>query len=240
MIVSSIITFAATTLIAAPYGRYSASKGWGPLLTARFAWIVMESPNLLIPIAFLVFGVDIPRDKIPNLALLMMFCAHYINRVIIYPLRLKGTNPMPASVCILAFLYCSWNGVLQTTNLLLVAQYPTSWLSEPRFILGLAIFCLGAYINISSDNYLVKLRQPNKGYVMPMGGLFEYVSCANYTGEILEWTGYAIASWSLPASAFAVFTFCNIGTRGYTHHQWYKSKFENYPLSRKAVIPFIW
>jgi hypothetical protein len=35
-------------------------------------------------------------------------------------------------------------------------------------------------------------------------------------GEIIEWTGYAIACWSLPAAAFAIMTFCNLGPRA--HH----------------------
>ncbi len=39
--------------------------------------------------------------------------------------------------------------------------------------------------------------------------------CTSLGGEIIEWTGFAIASWSLPALAFAVFTFCNTGPRGY-------------------------
>lgn len=44
------------------------------------------------------------------------------------------------------------------------------------------------------------------------GGMFEYVSGANFFGEIVEWAGFAIAAWSLPAAAFALFTFFNIGT----------------------------
>jgi hypothetical protein len=32
-------------------------------------------------------------------------------------------------------------------------------------------------------------------------------------GEILEWTGFAIACQSLPATAFAVYTFCNLFPR---------------------------
>ena len=37
-----------------------------------------------------------------------------------------------------------------------------------------------------------------------------------------------------------IFTFCNIGPRAYNHHKWYLQKFEDYPKSRKAVIPLIW
>jgi hypothetical protein len=79
------------------------------------------------------------------------------------------------------------------------------------------------------------------GYHIPRGGLFEFVSAANYTAEILEWSGYALAAWRLPAAAFAWFTFCNLAPRGLAHHQWYLQKFkEQYPRKRKAVIPFIW
>jgi len=51
------------------------------------------------------------------------------------------------------------------------------------------------------------------------GGMFEYVSGANYFGEIVEWFGFAIASWSLPAAAFALMTLFNIGPRAIYHHQ---------------------
>ena len=49
--------------------------------------------------------------------------------------------------------------------------------------------------------------------------MFEYVSGANFFGEMLEWIGYAVASWSLPALAFAIFTCCNIGPRAVAHHK---------------------
>jgi hypothetical protein len=32
-------------------------------------------------------------------------------------------------------------------------------------------------------------------------------------GEILEWIGFAIACQSLPAAAFAIYTFCNLFPR---------------------------
>jgi 3-oxo-5-alpha-steroid 4-dehydrogenase 1 len=71
--------------------------------------------------------------------------------------------------------------------------------------------------------------------------MFTYVSGANFLGEIVEWAGWAVAAGSLPAVAFAVFTFCNIGPRGAQHHAWYVEKFKGeYPRARRAVIPFLW
>jgi len=59
-------------------------------------------------------------------------------------------------------------------------------------------------INIHHDGILLSLRQASKGsdeksnYKIPRGFLFEYISGANYAGEILEWWGFGIASAGLP------------------------------------------
>ncbi|XP_075921191.1 3-oxo-5-alpha-steroid 4-dehydrogenase 2-like isoform X4 [Petromyzon marinus] len=52
------------------------------------------------------------------------------------------------------------------------------------------------------------------------GGLFELVSGANFLGEIVEWIGYALATWTFPAFAFAIFTIGCIGPRALHHHRW--------------------
>ncbi len=55
------------------------------------------------------------------------------------------------------------------------------------------------------------------------GGLFDYVSGANFLAESIEWTGYAICAWTLPALAFSVFTWVNIAFgRAIHHHQYVK------------------
>jgi hypothetical protein len=52
------------------------------------------------------------------------------------------------------------------------------------------------------------------------GGLFNYVSGANFLAESIEWTGFAICAWTLPALAFSVFTWANIAFgRAIHHHQ---------------------
>ena len=100
---------------------------------------------------------------------------------------------------------------------------------------------MGGAINCHSDAILRSLRDDGgSGYKIPRGGVFEWVSGANFFGEILEWSGFAIACWSLPAAAFAACTALNIGPRALQHHAWYKDKFkEEYPRNRKALIPYI-
>lgn len=75
-------------------------------------------------------------------------------------------------------------------------------------------------INIHSDHILRSLRSPGEtGYKIPRGGMFEYVSGANFFGEIVEWIGYALFAQTLTAWAFAAFTAANTIPRAVEHHK---------------------
>ena len=76
----------------------------------------------------------------------------------------------------------------------------SSWLADPRFIIGALLFVIGFWTHYRSDEILRSLRETDRGYQIPRGGLYRFISCPNYFGEIVEWTGFAIATWSLPGS----------------------------------------
>ena len=73
------------------------------------------------------------------------------------------------------------------------------------------------YRNVYSFFYYVYSRVFLYG---SLGGMFEYVSGANFFGEIVEWLGFAVANGSLPAYSFFFFTLCNIGPRAIHHHRY--------------------
>jgi len=100
------------------------------------------------------------------------------------------------------------------------------------------IFVAGAFINQRADHLLIHLRKPGEtGYKVPRGFLFDYISCPNHFGEIVEWIGFAIMTWSLPGLSFAIWTAANLIPRALNHHEWYQETFDDYPKGRKAVIP---
>ena len=68
--------------------------------------------------------------------------------------------------------------------------------------MGVLIFALGFWVNRRADAMLAALRKPGEsGYKIPRGWLYNYISCPNYFGEILIWTGWAIASWASSCAA---------------------------------------
>ncbi|KAF6106450.1 steroid 5 alpha-reductase 2 [Phyllostomus discolor] len=220
------------------YGKYTGSVTAATHLPARAAWFLQELPSFVVP-AGMLLGQTRALLGAPGVVLLGLFCAHYFHRTFIYALLSKG-RPFPIGILIKGFVFCMGNGFLQSYYLIYCADYPAEWYTDIRFILGVFLFILGMGINIHSDYILYQLRKPGEIiYKIPQGGLFTYVSGANFLGEIIEWIGFALATWSLPGLAFAFFSLCFLGLRAFHHHRFYLKIFEDYPKFRKALIPFI-
>ncbi|CAJ0932489.1 unnamed protein product [Ranitomeya imitator] len=167
---------------------------------------------------------DGAADSLSSGILILLSAPYFVTfiffRTFIFSALTRGRH-IPLFIVALAFIFCSYNGFLQSHCMIYVAAYPNDWHMDIRFQLGLAIFLFGMGINIHSDHILRNLRKPSEvSYKIPQGGMFNFVSGANFFGEIVEWYGYyAIATWSLPAFAFAVFTTVSIGPRAYHHHK---------------------
>jgi steroid 5-alpha reductase family enzyme len=172
----------------------------------------------------------------------LVWFIHYFNRSIIFPLRLKTKGKrVPWIIVLSAIFFNLVNASLNGYYLgYLSDAYPSNWFTDPRFIIGITVFISGFVINQVSDQILLNLRKGGKtGYYIPKGWLYRYVSCPNFFGEIIEWTGFAIMAWNLPALSFALWTAVNLIPRALDHHRWYKKTFPDYPKDRKAVIPFL-
>ncbi len=210
------------------------------MIPNRVAWILMELPSLLMFTTFFLFGPN--KLNIPLLIFFLLYTIHYTHRSLIFPLRTHTSQKfMPLLIAGLAVFFNLINGFLNGYYFGSITQgYPVEWLYDIRFILGGAMFIIGMTINVRTDTKLLALRKSNKkGYSIPTGGLFKYISCPNFFGEILEWGGFVIMTWSPAALAFFIWTLVNLLPRALDHHKWYKSHFDEYPAERKALIPFI-
>jgi 3-oxo-5-alpha-steroid 4-dehydrogenase 1 len=233
-------TFSSLFFFRVPYGRYI-QRSWGPLIQNRWGWRIMETPAVLFFAAFFYMG-SAPKN-LPLWIFFGMWEAHYVDRAFIYPFRIAdGRKRMPVFILLIGFTFNAFNASLNSSQLFSRSGgYPIEWLHDPRFIIGLGMFTLGFGINRWSDQALRRLRAPGElGYKIPYGGLYKWVSCPNYLGEIVEWIGWAIAVWNLPGLSFAIWTIANLAPRARAHHAWYRKNFSEYPSDRKALIPGIW
>ena len=234
----TIATILFTTLISAPYGRHE-REGWGPVIPARAAWVGMELPSVVM--AIVAFGMGAHRaDLVPRL-LLAVWLLHYLQRTFVFPFLMRGKGKtMPLIVATVAFGYTAFNAWINLHHVSDIGHYPPSWLADPRFLGGLALFLVGYVVNLRSDAILRSLRRPGEaGYTIPRGFLYRWVSSPNYLGEMMEWFGWALMTWSLPGLLFALYTVANLGPRAMTNHRWYRDTFPDYPPDRKALVPWL-
>lgn len=203
--------------------------------------MIMESPALLVFTAF--FIADIRMVTIVQITFLAMWTSHYIDRSFIYPIKFRiSPKPLPLIILIAGFGFNVINAYLNSEYIVINAsKYSETWLYDTRFIAGLALFILGFIVNRRSDYTLYRIRSTfRQEYSIPQGGLYRRVSCPNYFGEIIMWTGWAISTCSPVAGAFLLWTIANLVPRARSHHQWYQKHFVDYPYERRVIIPWIW
>ena len=224
--------------IAAPYGRHASSK-WGPQVDNHYGWLMMELPALAVMILFFIKNFSTKNIAIE--LMIGLFCLHYFNRTFIFPFRLHTRGKkMPVIIMFSGIFFNLCNTFLLGYYFSNFATYELSWLTDIRFITGIILFFTGLWINWKADNILIHLRKPGEtGYKIPKGWLFSLVSCPNMLGELIEWAGFAILCWNMPAIAFFIWSAANLIPRAMAHHRWYKNKFEDYPADRKAVLPYL-
>jgi len=113
-------------------------------------------------------------------------------------------------------------------------------------LLGLGLFLVGEIGNAWAHLKLRALRRPNtldRG--LPKGGLFSWVSCPNYTYEILAWVGFAAFTQTLAALVFLVAVTVVLFGWANKRHARYHKLFDGkdgrqlYPPERRALIPFL-
>jgi len=235
-----VIAFLVLLKIPAPYGKF-AKTNWGSwffiMIPSQLGWIVME---IISPIMVGYFFFVGPIEKsVASYVFFLLWAGHYFNRSIIYPFRQKNPAKMPFLIMLLALMFNVVNGSINGYYLGFIETYPSEYIYEWNFILGMILFISGAIINIKSDNILLRLRSNKAGYHIPNGFMYKYISYPNYLGEIIEWVAFAIMTWSLAGLSFAVWTIANLVPRAIAGHKWYNETFDDYPKDRKAILPYL-
>jgi protein-S-isoprenylcysteine O-methyltransferase Ste14 len=199
----------------------------------------MESPAVAVFAAVYLLGEH--RFEPGPLILLGLWQFHYLQRTFVYPFRMRAPGKaIPLAIVSSGAAFNTFNAVLNATWITAAWRLPDDSLAAPHWWIGAAIFLAGWALNVHSDSILRRLRGPGEsGYRIPHGGAYRWVSCPNYLGEIVEWVGWAIATWSTAGLAFAVYTFANLFPRALSHHRWYREQFPDYPPERRAVLPYL-
>lgn len=243
MAILAPVVFFVLQRISAGYGMMFSPK-WGPSLPNRAGWILMEAPAF---VAMLFLWLGSGRCFEPAAAVVgILFLLHYFQRSFVFPLLMRGKSRMPVAITAMGVMFNIVNAYMIGAWIFYISpdeMYGAGWLLSPQFICGVLLFFVGMAINIHSDGVIRGLRRPgDTRHYIPRGGMYRYVTSANYFGEFVEWTGYAILTWSLGGAVFALWTFANLAPRARRLHKRYLDEFgdEYSSLRRRYILPFIY
>ncbi|HHX84258.1 MAG TPA: 3-oxo-5-alpha-steroid 4-dehydrogenase [Actinomycetales bacterium] len=230
----------------APYGRFGDAAG-GIGLPPRVGWFLMELPATVSFVVFFLAGRN-SAEAVP-LFFLGVWLVHYGNRGFVFPLLMRVQRGARASfgwlVIGAGWLVTTLHGYLNAVWVSEISdQYSTDWFTDPRFLVGMAVYVCGFVGNLHSDHIIRTLRtrreiaNGDKVYRIPRGGLFRWVTSPSYLTEIVSFVGLAIAMWS-PAACFVLLvTVANLVPRAFQTHAWYRERFgDEYPPERRALVP---
>ena len=239
----AVVVFCTLFYIDAGYGKMVSPK-WGPAINNKVAWILMEAPVFFV-LMYMWLNSSRRFETVP-LIFFICFEIHYFQRSFIFPLLLKGKSKMPIAIMLMGMIFNTFNGYIQGEWLFFLApdnMYTSEWLSKPQFWIGIIMYFCGMGINIHSDYVIRHLRKPgDTKHYLPKDGVYKYVTSANYFGEIFEWIGFAIMTWSWAGGLFALWTIANLVPRANSIYRKYEQEFgaEFYERKLKRVLPFIY
>ncbi|MCR4920723.1 MAG: DUF1295 domain-containing protein [Bacteroidaceae bacterium] len=244
MAVMALVVFVCLYFVNAGYGQFR-TRRWGWSIDNRLGWVLMEAPVFLVMVAIWV-GTGFSLH-LPELCFLGLFLLHYFHRSFIFPLLLKGKSRMPMAIMLMGITFNVINGVLQGGGLYWFpnpdfghgAEYLTHW----NAVVGVAVFFVGLYINWRSDSIVRHLRRSpaDTRHYLPSRGMFRYVTSANYLGEIVEWTGFALAVATPAAWLFVLWTAANLVPRAHAIHKKYRQEFGDDAVGkRKRIFPLLY
>lgn len=248
MTILGIIVFIVLQFVTPAYGM-TFSNRWGVSIRSNLGWFIMECPVFfaMLLLYFVSLAMNVKPFNVVTFVMFFLFETHYFQRSFIFPLLMKGQSKMPISIIITGSVFNTFNAIMQGGWLFFFAPadaYPLSWFWSPQFIFGSVLFLIGMFVNLYSDRIIRDLRTDitDNNYYIPHGFLFEKISSANYFGELLEWVGFAILTWSVSGAVFVLWSFANIVPRSKAVYERYTQFFgeEFTSLNRYKIFPYIY
>jgi len=223
----------------------------GPQISWKTVFLCeYAGPLFVYPLFYLrpsiIYGVEASRpiEQVVTIALLC-HSFHYSKRLFETQYIHRFSNAtMPIRNL---FKNCSyyWGFAAFMSYFINHPMYTRPTFSPMQVWLGLAGFVISEIGNFSIHLLLRNLRPagtkerkipyPNSN---PLTLMYNFVSCPNYTYEVMSWISFTLMTQCLPVAFFTLAGFIQMRIWAIGKHRQYKKEFANYPKGRTPIIPF--
>ncbi|KAI8373048.1 3-oxo-5-alpha-steroid 4-dehydrogenase-domain-containing protein [Radiomyces spectabilis] len=216
------------------YSKF-ADANKGIQVPSRVGMLVIYGPACILSVSILLYLLSNSHLFTDHLQMMsVLLCIHYLKRVyeVLYVHHYSG------SLCLQHAINISCGYVMFAV----VAHYYT--VTDPRASrlethLGFILFFIGEIVNHYHHRVLTNLRAPHtKQYQIPYGGLFNYIWCPHYVGEILSFIGTSLVSHSVLVLIMQLGSAAYLCIRARNTRQWYHQRWPDAP-KRACLIPGI-
>ena len=159
----AVVTLLGSIFVPAPYGRFA--QGSGVNLHPKLGWWLMEIPATVV---FLFFFLQSSPEAWTTTTLVLagIWLLHYGNRGWFFPLAIRAAPGARSSfslmVMAMGMFVTAIHGYLHAMWFTEYGNHLTpEWLTDPRFVIGLAIYALGLFLILTSESVMRHLRPPN-------------------------------------------------------------------------------
>ena len=161
----------------------------------------------------------------------------------------------PVFIVMLALWACSGVGVALPQFLFLLLfllhyfqrSFVFPFLMKGKSKMPVAIMAMGIVFNVlngmmqAGGLFYFNGNVPIGRHYLPQRGMYRYVTSANYFGELVEWTGFAVLTASPAAWVFVWWTAANLVPRANAIYHRYCDEFGTKAVGkRKRIIPYIY
>ncbi|KAI8063250.1 3-oxo-5-alpha-steroid 4-dehydrogenase-domain-containing protein [Gongronella butleri] len=220
------------------YSKFAGLKHDSTKIPSLLGMLLIYTPSLVGSCVLLAHSV---RHGLPHVRLLTGFTViHFLKRVyeVLFVHRYSGQSVLLDA----AFISSSYLSFAMT-QWYFATRVPYSLVNSRQLCLGAALFVLGEGINFYHHKILASLRKNgNTAYKIPQGGLFRYVWCPHYLGEIISFMAMTLLSQHGVVLVYELMAAAYLGVRARQTQKWYFQQFNLTPAqkTKACLIPGIY
>ncbi|MET0792796.1 MAG: hypothetical protein ABW061_14850 [Polyangiaceae bacterium] len=206
--------------------------------------LLSYSVTLLVFWGVLLFRVQDRALSVTATLGASLWTAHFVRRTLESALVHRYSKPSVSAADYLTEYVYYWGFAVWIAWSLTAATLRAPWPGVQA--VGLALFVAAEAGNARAHVLLRELRSPNGAErPVPRGFLFERVSCPHYLCEILSWLAFNLVTGTLAGVAFWLVGSAILAAWARARHLAYQRAFdgqdgrEQYPVTRRALIPFL-
>ncbi|ORX53996.1 hypothetical protein DM01DRAFT_1305444 [Hesseltinella vesiculosa] len=221
------------------YSKFASLKSKSLTIPSQWGMLLIYAPSLIGSIG--IWWWSHHRKSLPHVQFLSLFTfLHFTKRIyeVLFVHRYSGKSVL-ADALVISSSYLSFT-VIQWHFATLV---PASSVDRPQLVLGAILFFIGEGINLYHHSLLSQLRRGgSKDYKIPRRGLFKYVWCPHYLGEIISFMAMTLLSQHAIVFVYELMAAAYLGVRAKQTQRWYKQRFQLSPTdqAKACLIPGVY